>query len=350
MSRFIDSSRIESHAADVVRLLDSARVVHVVAPTGAGRATLAAAIARCVGEQALCLSLPPFDSIDAPLHALLQLGASFGEEGVLEAVDESVALRERSKSLAARAVKDDRVLIVRVPESWRIHDPTNYAATTFRQKRARDVLEPWFDGTGPRTVGLLVEHSGASFAALATKTLVKRYPLAPITVQSQALADEGQWTTYAPAACKVAARIDVAALTPLEIRLMVGLVALGEDVEELRRITSVPGRRSLAPLANRMVACLALPKNQQLASGVQRLLAARFAVPRALALDVADVPVEHAPLVTECIGYGTDEIRVTDLVRKVLQSQLGRAPEHAEATHLRLANHYEKLDGVAKWP
>jgi tetratricopeptide (TPR) repeat protein len=125
--------------------------------------------------------------------------------------------------------------------------------------------------------------------------------------------------------------------TPIEIRLNVGVAAL----------QGRPSHGGLEGLASQLAR--AIGARPPLALAVQRLLIARRPLPPDAVRRISGVDEEYLPLLTSCIGYGRDQVRVPERTRQILMTHLRRAtdrePEADEATHAELASYYETLDG-----
>jgi tetratricopeptide (TPR) repeat protein len=136
-------------------------------------------------------------------------------------------------------------------------------------------------------------------------------------------------------------------ITPLQLRLLVGLVALGDSANDaLLDITVGNGNAvSLERLLKRLDWRLGQPENQSLMRGVLRFAQARYPLPTEVAVSLAELPPQNAPLLTDCLAYGGTSLRMAESVRRHL---LGVFPAAmGEATvHDRLAKHYQALDGV----
>jgi hypothetical protein len=134
---------------------------------------------------------------------------------------------------------------------------------------------------------------------------------------------------------------------------MVALVQLGEPpgpllqkVVSSRRIRAPADLEPLEPYLER---ALARSEHQSLRDGLRRLLQARFPLPVDQARRMSRLPEEHLPLLTRCIGWGCDVVRIDERVRRMLlrltrEADARRSPE--PEAHLELARYHQKLDGA----
>lgn len=333
-------SDLPALADDLAKQAASGETVVVSGPTGSGRWSLGDELVRKLGTKSIDVRLPPFEAIDAALHGLLQAAAALGGDAVEQARDIRVALGDRAAEIADRAAAAGHVLVVRVPESW---FKTNYPQAAIRLRReaaAAALFEGWLrpaKGVGrivllhERSLTLLPRHSAAGCELKAP------------AVAAEALEDEARWGSYAPAFRRVRQTPGSEHLSPIQLRLLVGVTALGERPEEI-----VPalwgGSGQLMPLLDRLMEQLHVEANEALLAAVGRLARTRFPLPRQVALDLARCPTEHTPLLTECIAYAHGGcLRVPDAVRTRLQR--GTRRSDAE-THGALATYHRTLDGV----
>jgi len=97
----------------------------------------------------------------------------------------------------------------------------------------------------------------------------------------------------------------------------------------------------LVPLVGRLKSQVQTPS-----SGLwPRLLViarARFPLRREDVLSLAELSGEHAPLLTQCVGYGDELIRIPETVRDAL---LDNTDDQTDA-HQRLALQYQRRDGA----
>lgn len=277
------------------------------------------------------VELPSFDDLDAPLHGLVQLAS---HAGALDVVLDATAgdLFQKTNAVAQALANVDRAVVVLLPVP-RFGDPHEDEANAATQRSIEQMVE------------VLVAVPSLRLAVISTPTTRLRAKLsntfelaAPVIGAQQIHAND------APEELRVAANelqswmasTDWAS-TPLEARLQIGLISLGERPERVAL--------RLEALARRMVQQL---ERWHLAPAVYKLLLARRALPRSVVAAVSGVAPRWLPLLTACIGYGDTEIRVPEVTRQVLLDAF-HAPGMAtvvEGAHDALARHHEALDGA----
>jgi tetratricopeptide (TPR) repeat protein len=345
MSGFADLSHLRGLANQLANEAESGRIPLVIASTGAGRWTLADILVReTLQARAIDVRLPPFDAHDAAVHGLFQVAASLGPSALETARDAHTSMSARAEALATRVRDSKRVLIVHVPESWWVMPVPPNAGRKQREDRGRDLLKGLI-ANAPAIV-LLHDCSRELFRDLG-RAVVLEHLLPPPRLDPTVLDDEERWGPYASAFRQVVTTPGSERLSPIQLRLLVGLSALGEDPSE--HVAALGGSSRLVPLAERLGEILSLPERKELGDVVRRFLRARFPLPRATALRVSRCPAEHVPLLTDCISYEQDGgLRVADTVRVRLRGRAGTVA-YPEA-HQMLAAHHRELDGAAAPP
>ena len=301
--------------------------LEIRAAVGAGRHSIVKQLARSM--DIAVLEVPSFDDLDAPLHSLVQLAT---HAKTLDAVltDSGRSLVERTTAAALALASSNRPLIVLMPVpragAWRESDD----ATRLRIEQM---------------LGALVDVAPLRLAVMATpETRLRKKPFtraleltAPKIGAAQIQPDQlhGELAQAAGALATWMAKVGWAS-TPLEARLQVGLIALGERPEDVAL--------QLQALARKLVQ--QLQRRPQLSVAVHKLLLARRALPAAEVARVSGVEPRWQPLLTACIGYGDDEIRVPEVTRQVLLDALDARPEALEHAHAALAQYHESLDGA----
>lgn len=171
-------------------------------------------------------------------------------------------------------------------------------------------------------------------------------PLQRPTANLAALEDETRWRSYASAAKGLLAALDPEIqVSPIALRLAVGLAALDGNPREAARQLSEPG--STSTVQERVLARLAssISTEPELCGPVACFLAARTPIRRDRLVALTKIPESHEPLISECIGYGEDRVRVSWSVRYKLASFLRRYLRDPGA-HSALADHYSEEDGA----
>jgi tetratricopeptide (TPR) repeat protein len=274
------------------------------------------------------IELPSFEDLDAPLHGLVQLASQAGTlDTVLQAVGTDFLKKTELSAQALAAA--DRAVVVLLPVP-RPGTPRETDAAT------RDRVE--------KMLAVLVNVPSLRVAVLATPGTrlrdgftTKMELVAPRIGAPQIHANElpGEFGAAAHALASWMNRTGWAS-TPVEARLQIGLIALGQRPEEVAL--------RLEALARKMIQ--QLQRWPALAVAVHRLLLARRALPIKEVSEVSGVEPRWQPLLTACIGYGDDKIRVPEVTRQVLLDALKASAPALEDAHRALAQHHESLDGA----
>jgi hypothetical protein len=296
------------------------------APIGAGRHSIVAQLAGSIG--AAVVEFPSYGDLDAPLHGFVQLA---GHAGTLAAEPETTSadLLEPTRRAAQVLADTGRALVVLMPVSH-VHTSREREATT------RQHIE--------RMLGVLVSLPALRVAVIASPQTRLRdgftrqlaLPLQQVGA-AQIRADQlpDQFAVAARALAEAMARHNWAC-SPLQVRLQVGLIALGERPDSL----DLP----LEALAHRLVEQLQRWRTLKLA--VHRLVHARRALPADVVATVSEVELQWRPLLTACIGYGDHDVRVPEVTRQVLLETLKLEPTTVEDAHAKLARYHASLDGA----
>lgn len=331
------------------RAREGERVV-VSGPAGSGRWTLGDRVLSALGPAAIEVALPPFDALDGPLHGLVQLAAGLGQEALEIATDAKLDLALRVREVAKLAAAAKRVVVLRVPASWQGPDKPGTAGRARRESAATRFFEALLEGGGPGAVALI--HPAAR--DLLPRDLPPPVELAAPRLDTPQLDDTSRWGRYAPWFGQVMKTKGVENLTPIQLRLLVGVSALGQSPSDL-----LPelwgGYGLLTPLLNRLVEQLRRDEHAALRGAVLRFCRSRFSLPRTVALDLAAAPDGHEALFTECLAYSQgDVLRMPDEVRSrlawglregVVNQRARHAPGDA-GTHAKLVAYHKALDGA----
>jgi tetratricopeptide (TPR) repeat protein len=301
--------------------------IAVRASVGSGRHSVVKQISSSM--KVAVIELPSFEDLDSPLHGLVQLSTHADTlSGVIGAASCDF---QQQTTLAAQALADrDQAVIVLmpVPRSGSLGESDAPTRTRIEQM-----------------VSTLMSVPSLRMAVVATpetrlrSSFTRVYQLASPKIGAQNLLADELPGGFAPAARQLASwmskRPDWAS-TPLEARLQVGLIALGEPPDQV-------GLR-LEALAKKLVR--QLRRWPSLGVAVQRLLLARRPLPAAAVVEVSGVEPQWEPLLTFCIGYGDEQIRVPEVTRQVLLEALQAKPADIEGAHASLARYHESLDGA----
>jgi tetratricopeptide (TPR) repeat protein len=319
---------------EVAGALGQAGRVQVLGPSGSGRTTLARLLVERL--EAVPVTFPEFDEPDAAIHALLQMAAALDDEARSGVLDDAELPRERAARLAARLAQAGRIVVMRLPASsnarWEDADPGRQEHLL----RARQVLVGLLGAPSLRIV--LLTPSGFQWADLPGGE-PKRFSLPNPFAQLCALEDAAAWGDCAVHAEHLAQLLRRASRTPspLQVRLGVGLLAVGESEFQVER--SFDG--SLAAQAAQLLE--RAPPG--LRDAVRRAAAIRGPIPRETLLAVAAAPAgPQTAVIAHCIAYGGGDLRVIDAVR---QAARRRGSLRDPSPYQQLASHYRALDGAS---
>ncbi len=324
----------------------------VVGYNGDGRNSAAERLASDRGS--VLVRLRPLADADAPLHGLLQAAGPLGEEAVRVAADDRKPLQDRAACVAQSLAEARRLVVLLIPESWEdvttaAEDPSAELARARGSELLRGLL-------GVRSLSLAITSSRSfplgTFVS-GPSARAARVELARCFVQPAKLPPPSDWGAYEDAAKRLGALVQDRhlELSPLQFRLAVASVALGENVTEVCRTVEESGAKGdLLALHRRLTAALDRDEHGSLRHVLLRFLQARTSLPAAEVKRVSGVPDEHLPLLTECVGYG-EPVRTTESVRLELLRHLSRrvpTSRTAEEAHRALADYHERLDGAAR--
>lgn len=334
-----DPVEVNEAIGPVLAAIESRRSIMLSAPVGSGGTTLMRLLLQRRPD-ALKIDLLEIGEVDALIAALLQMASAVPASGRDDLLSTDAPFADRVERLAAAVRATGRPVVVRVPPSWRIWEPTGSAFGQQQRERARALLRAlaalpaiWIVSPSmrPDDLGLIVE----SQLALAPP----HGPLSDVPVDD--------WGPYADAAGALDAEARDVRASPVVWRLAVGVRALGAS----RSIVDAALARSTAGAVRSLVSAMG---DRAIAHGwygdaVSALLGVRTSVAAPVAVKVARVPSEHESLVTRCLMYGADELRMSPMVRRALADQVGQVGRStsrvgAEA-HSELADHYCAEDG-----
>lgn len=280
--------------------------------------------------------------VDAPLHLLVQLARAFGTD--LEApghtTSDAAAIARTAataESIAARATSDGRALVLVLPDTWprdawSSRPLGDDAGPEVRWRHLHAAVQALRDARLP-----IVVVSGGDAAhpwRSAQRCLYRRVDVGATDLESLVPA-----VNAAVTAARVALDAAGRTVTAADARALVGLVALGEDLDELPTIPGALTRRLIDALADDRdtadtLRCLALWRQGALGDGL-----------------LAHLPSALAAALVANDGTG----RPSASVRRALRDRLrpdARRPwlrpdrDADEAAHARLANAHRQLDGA----
>lgn len=323
---------VEAVATELVDCLGQPGAwVWVPGGAGSGRSVLAERLQE--RSAAVVVRPPSLGEADAVAHGLWQAARQARME-----VDASASLESNIAEIASTLARDGRPLVLRLDNTWRLDQVPEGAESAGLLRRARQFLDAW--GREDLSVALLANRLGGWRHPYA-----KRVPLARAEARLDSLTNEQEWGSVAGAALELYRHVgsSVAAPSPVDLRLAVGLVALGAGVETLAKSLFRAGEtvRLARDLAER-----AMSKHQ---TGLRRLARLRASMASDTLARVLEVDDEDLPLFTRCFGYGETHTRISPPVqagiRQALRSQSPSRSER-ESDHLALADAHQELDGV----
>lgn len=331
---------VETVTDQVLDALKKREFVYLEGPVSSGRNEVVKRLVS-LDPSLVALDLLDLQNVDASCVATLELLGALpvGDRLELKHGTESethAVVREALRRLH----EHHRAVVLRLPESWRRLESTD------------ENDERW----GARARALLTAFSSAGVpfvivadAAIAPQALglfpQQRFTLQPHLVPIDALSDVA-WTSYREAyeSLRRAVHSDERA-TPFAWRLAVGLRAL--DVAQPVVASALAASPNLGPLARAMAD--ALEGHPALSEAVAVLLATRRPMRSDALVAASGVPTAHAPLLTQCLGYGEAEVRMAPSIRAQLRRALEerRSIAAGPTRHEALATTYERLDGAA---
>lgn len=327
---------VDKLVEQTAKALLSDQHVWISGGVGAGKHTTAAFLRERVPDVRV-VEFVDLTHGDGVAGSLLQLAASLPERSDREEIVDVLSDADEAGSSVARAFgRRTASLVALLPSSWTASASTN-SGEAYIQQRARTLMRSLAEV--PRVVWIV--DAQMSPEELGFRVDI-RLPLPRHRVAFPS--DFERWREYARAAEQVARLARDVEASPLVWRLAVGVSALGAEPARVSAAIHAPAVTALSRLCRLLND--KLKANPTLCLAVSRALLPRVPVPREALLALTQVPNEHAPLITECIGYG-DPVRVSETLReRLLDSGVGEQPSLAE-THLGLAEHFEKQDGVS---
>ncbi len=331
----------------VMDALDERRCAWVVGDIGSGRSTLARTLVRTL-DRAVWVDLLELDEADAIIGGLFGAVAHVDDEEARRSIlKDWSSMQEATRELAAKA-GDELTVVATVPRTWSmeaaVHD------------------EPWQNALAHRARAFLQGLTSARLRVVVITTRDTRpvelgrdgletIPLAR-PKNTRALLRSVDWGDYEQAAQALDAALpEELEPSPIHLRLAVGAVALDATAPSIARDLERPRGEALRAISDDIVDRLSLERHDELRRSIVRQLLARRPIPRGQVEALTGVPSGHRAFVTECLGYGDDDIRVSPDIRRrfgrLLARQSDEDAELHETTHRRLAEYYETLDGAA---
>ena len=335
MAEFIpDVSQVAERVLVAARKGEAA---YVEGPVGSGRNAL---VERLRAEtDAVVVDLLPLEEADAPAVAFVELcGHVPAGDRPSRGHGAEAELRDAGVRLSAMLRDGKRILVLRVPDSWK---GIETAATVVNAvpSRAAALLHGLFAG-GAGVV--LVSDAAITAERLGFYPRV-RILLPAHLVELESLRDFewGPYDDFFERVIRSTKRPRTA--SPLAWRLAVGATALGAGDDDvgaaLRSTLPIPELTGLVRDRIR--------ESRSLVETVARFLAVRRPVDATAVASLTGARPDVLPLLTMCIGYGATTVRVTPLVRTHLQRELPISSVQLASTHAALAAHYKAADGAS---
>ena len=340
--------RKAEQVADSLRKAES--FVWVNAGQGGGRDVVLAELRTMIQPEPVVVRVAPLTSPDALAHARLQLavltrGADTGPLELLDGAEEDSL--ERS---LGRVAERDGTLVLRMHPSWESSFPGEPTLT----ERAEGFLSQLRRAV--RSVPLLRVLVLAGSRRLGPLRVLgmsakKEFSLGVPQLAPGALEDHRAWGTLAVPFRTLVEAVGGARPTPLQLRLGVALVSLGDsprEVAQLLGLLSAQGGSQLEPLLRRLRPKVA---HHERVHVLRRAAFARFALPWDDLVTAVPQLEEDEDLVRKGLGYETVDgrVRITEPVRDLLLEAGGRGEKLDESdleTHHRYGKVWERLDGA----
>lgn len=329
---------IRAVSEEVARLVARGERVYVDGSIGAGRSSLVEHL--CAEHDAIAVDLLPLREIDAPAAALVDFASALAPADrprMSQGGDDEY--NHVATTIRERLAEAERLVVLRLPASWaRIAERSDEDSGGAVATDAR----AWFTGITAVRAPIVV----VADAAIAPRQLglhgwqVLRLPDHRVRL---AALESVEWGPYAGAFAALRDQVEGERCeSPLVWRLAVGVLALGGERARVRAVLDEAHRlRALAAEIGRLAA-----PSHALAESLRVALASRRPMASAAFVALTSPPPEHRPLLTQCVGYGTDAVRIAEPVRHALADALGPA-EAPQRAHRDLADHYRALDGAS---
>lgn len=324
------------------------RSVQVTGPSGSGRTTLCEEL-RQSGDVVLMDLLPAYD-VDCAAVATVEAMAILRGAKIEASRSGKPDYHLTGKQIANAARDEHKFLIVRLPASWST-SATIYGPSEGGAESTQDGNEQTWIKNAARWLGGLLD-SGIPIGIVSDVALqhgefgfkpTHQKQLAPCRVDLENLIDVA-WGSYRSAYSDLLREVeDEFVASPIEWRLAVGLVALGEPIYSIKKTL----RESvlLASLAEKFASILQQLPN--LLDSVRGFIHIRRPMQIGDAVKLFDVPVDHHPLFAECLAYGSDGVvHIASALRNRLAKIMGVWPGTDPLWQDKIAEAYQNLDGA----
>ncbi len=366
MAEIADLSRVEEFAPKIALALAQGKSVRVTGRLGSGRSSLARMVRDAVPRTAL-VDFVSMKEPDAAVHGLLQAASHLVTKAArAQAATDDAPLAERARKVGELLAQQGSALCIKVPPSWdlraeadadmaeesRTYEASDLGMDAYQLQRARDLLKGLLSATNLR----VALFTTTTFTPKAVDwSPHETFALPPVRANLAKLRDEAFWGEYAAHAKELADHLGIgpARFSPFEMRLAVGVAALGTPIPQVVTNLYAGGTLGLSTLLRE---ALNEPRHADLRAPIHRLAMARVPVKREALLAIAKPPEEHAPLLDRCIGYVADDtddkVRITESIRLTLLD-VGSANTdgtHADtdAANMGFVAYHRALDGAVR--
>jgi len=320
----------------------------VTGPPTSGKSSLLAEVMSRVGQPLIpVLVAPPASSFDTPAVVLGQVAAALVENGLVDGEFEAwkepgpwavklATVREWLDKSSERVV-----LLIDEPERWPSRSLEDRRFATHAVEVSRMLIER----TTCRRV-VAGSERGSEAANGWVPDLARRFPLKRSTGDVAWLHDSTTWGPLADAAARFAdaAGEEMARLSPLDVRLLVGLVAVGSLEEALNCLRRSTSRREFArALARRLEQEARLQSATQLWARLA-LLRRPFSPALAHTLGLEELPEDVQTLVRRCLLFETrDGLVLHDTLRLDAAEHRWLTEDDKRTWHGKIAVHYAQV-------
>jgi tetratricopeptide (TPR) repeat protein len=328
----------------MTRLAQDEPQVWVTGDVGSGRTTLGQKlVAACqdVGKHAVFVQLAERDEPDAAIGGFYQLARELPDKAKRSSCwQDWPRFSEAVKTLTESSAGGNWIWVLNVPTSWeKGRIGSDWDAWALR--RCRDLLESL-----SRSKLHIVWLTGRTMPPEALGREERPLSL-PRPKKATALFETIDWADYQAAADRLAEAIARdSQVSPVVLRLAVALVRFGGDAKRIAEaVDAAPAANVIHSLCEDLIDTIRRERSDLMAP-IRRLLLARTSVDADALESITSIPKEERPLLTDCIGYGSREIRVSPSVRAHLRAKIGVDLEGGDEAHQRLADYYKSADGM----
>jgi hypothetical protein len=341
MADLVDLTRLDEFEESVRQRLAEQGCAWVIGRPGSGRSTLTTKLRQSLSD-ARFVDLPPMGP-DAAIHGLIQAASATQNPEILKrATQDHYSFIQRVKDIAQALVDLNVTVVLNVPRTWPVVKGAVQQGPAYEhQRRARQFLESLLSNMNLRAV---VIFSRASDLPVSTGRDFGSVELPWAALKPEGLLDAQSWGYYSEEAERVyhLNRQLGSTVSPVALRMAVGLLALGETEEVLRSLFLYP--EPFLKIGVRLIELLSRESNHEVLAGLKRYSKSRFPHSREDAKEIAGLPEKYWPLLTECAGYGDLQTRINEWLRERLDSVSNENPD--SSAHLLLAQLYAARDGV----